>query len=380
MIAFGMSLLTNVGIFVSVGFAVLESAKFKTRMRPDPVPPVQTIATIFPEMIEVQKAGAATADTLPAPPPPVTLAGSRFARTSEDQIALRPDHPAFLGERNTRATSDRAPDPTAPPLPSQAGIRPHDDMHIETTQSDFQDGPLDSSQVASRTGDSAPAPPPEPAALPPIPAAPAMTAAADPPDEADEETPASPPPPREPLVDGPNPVEVPVPVVPAAKRVAESPPAPSRETAMAQPKSSESPKTIEYPKVTPPQKPGFKGNQHKTAIVGSIIRNGRSALDVEDSPLGRYQATISRAVELEWQRNCVRYRDFITPGFLTVRFFVEPSGKVRSINFVGDMKTGEVQRGFTYNSIRDVAIPPMPAGLRKEFAKEPLELTFRFYF
>jgi hypothetical protein len=103
-------------------------------------------------------------------------------------------------------------------------------------------------------------------------------------------------------------------------------------------------------------------------------------LDVEDSPLGRYQAIISRAVEQEWQRNCVRHRDFITPGFLTVRFFVEADGKVRSVQFVGDMETGEVQKGFTLNSIRNAEIPAMSRSLRKEYDKEPLELIFRFYF
>jgi hypothetical protein len=132
--------------------------------------------------------------------------------------------------------------------------------------------------------------------------------------------------------------------------------------------------------------PVFSGNQRKTAIVGSISRTGRSALNVADSPLGRYQAAISRAVELEWQRNCVRHRDFITPGYLTVRFYVEPSGKVKSVQFVGQMGTGEVkkggeiQKGFTLNSIRDAEIPPMPAALKKEFSKDPLELTFNFYF
>ena len=142
-------------------------------------------------------------------------------------------------------------------------------------------------------------------------------------------------------------------------------------------------------KPTPPQaaaaaKPaaetGFKGYQRKSAIVGSISRTGRSALDVVDSPLGRYQAVISRAVEQEWQRNCVRHRDFITPGFLTVRFFVEPTGIVRTVQFVGTMETGEVQKGFTLSAIRDAKIPAMPAAVKKDFAKEPLELIFNFYF
>ena len=378
MIAFGLSLLANAGILTSVGFAVLESAKFKASMRPTPAPPAQTVAMIFPEMIAAPKTAAAPAGALAAPKT-VALMGSRFARTSEDQTAPRPDGPAFLGERNTRATSDRAPDPTAPPLPSQAGIMPQDDMHLETTRSDYQDGPLESSKIATRASDTPPAPP-EPAIAPPEPA-PAMTTAADPPDLADEKTLASAPPPREPLIDGPNPVDVPVPsATTASKQVTETPPATRQETASAQPKSSTSPKTTEDPKVKPTPNPGFRGFQRKTAIIGSISRGGRSALDVEDSPLGRYQAALSRAVELEWQRNCARHRDFITPGFLTVRFFVEPGGKVRSVLFVGEMATGEVQKGFTLNAIRDAAIPPMPAVLRKEFAKEPLELIFRFYF
>ena len=89
---------------------------------------------------------------------------------------------------------------------------------------------------------------------------------------------------------------------------------------------------------------------------------------------------LSRVVEQEWQRNCVRHRDFITPGFLTVRFFVEPTGKVRTVQFVGTMETGEVQKGFTLSAIRDAAIPAMPAAVKKDFDKEPLELIFNFYF
>jgi hypothetical protein len=50
------------------------------------------------------------------------------------------------------------------------------------------------------------------------------------------------------------------------------------------------------------------------------------------------------------------------------------------VQFVGDMETGEVQKGFTLNSIRDAGIPAMPAALRKEYDKEPLEIVFRFYF
>jgi hypothetical protein len=376
MIAFGLSLLANAGILASVGFAALESAKLRARIRPPVTPPAPSVAMIFPDMGDAPKASATHSGT-PAAPPPVELAGSRFARTSADQSASRPDNPLFLGERNTRATSDRAPDPNAPPLPSQAGINPRDDMHLETTESDYQEGPLDSAEVAA-----AAASPPAPAAPAPEEPAPAMAAAAkeDSSDPSEADAVSSIPPPREPVLDGPLAVDVPVPREVAGKRATESPPEARHPTDPAPPKTAGLPKTTQDPKPTPPKNPGFRGYQRKTAVVGSISRTGRSALDVEDSPLGRYQAALSRAVELEWQRNCVRHRDFITPGFLTVRFFVEPGGKVRSVQFVGDMSTGEIQKGFTLNSIRDAAIPPMPADVRKEFTKEPLELIFRFYF
>ena len=378
MIAFGLSLLANAGIIVSVGFAAMESAKFKARMRPTPAPPTPTVALIFPEMVHAEASPAAQSVAAVVAPPPVVQAGSRFARTSEDQTAAHPDGPALLGERNTRATSDRAPDPNAPPLPSQAGITPHDDGHMETTHSDYQDGSLDSTDVAARTTP----PAPEQAVTQPA-TEPITEPAAEPPDTADGSAQASTPPSHEPTLDGPNPVDVPVPPATATgKQVTETPPPTRQDSATSQPKSATTQAPAENPKSNPQPSPGFRGFQRKTAIVGSISRSGRSALDVEDSPLGRYQAALSRAVELEWQRNCVRFRDFITPGFLTVRFYVEPNGKVRpgSIHFVGEMATGEVQKGFTLNSIRNAAIPPMPAAVRKDYTKEPLELIFRFYF
>jgi hypothetical protein len=271
------------------------------------------------------------------------------------------ENPAFIGERDTRATSDRTPVADAPPLPSQAGIEPRDATDIETTESDYQDGELAADNPAAPTPEAAVVPSPPPLPL----QEPAPTTA------------ASAPPPREVLLEGPKPVDVQVPRETATGE--EIKPTPEPRPAQAE-NTPPAPAVAEQPKPAASDKPAFRGFQRKTAIVGSISRTGRSSLDVEDSALGRYQAAISRAVELEWQRNCVRHRDFITPGFLTVRFFVETSGKVRSVQFVGDMETGEVQKGFTLNSIRDASIPPMPTTLRNEYDKEPLELLFRFYF
>ncbi|HEY8990543.1 MAG TPA: hypothetical protein VIM46_01075, partial [Luteolibacter sp.] len=316
-----------------------------------------------------------------APKPPEILK-TPFARTSPEQEAERPQAARFIGERNTQATSDRAPDASAPPMPSQQGIE--DDRDLETTQSRYRDGALDGGAAASPSAPQPPAAPAAPAAPVETPAAPEQTVSKSegerlrmPAEEA-----ASPPPaPRERLADGPNPVER---EVTQAKPEENPKPADDKrkEAAKADAKPAEhavksGPKPIQ---VAGSGNPAFSGFQRKTKLRGSISRKGVSALDVEDSPLGRYQAAISRAVEREWQRNCVRYRDLITPGFLTVRFLVDASGKVRSVGFVEAAVSGEVQKGFTLSSIREAEIPPMPAELKKQLGDEPLELIFNFYF
>jgi hypothetical protein len=348
MIAASLSLLVNLCLLAMAGIAALKLEKVREQVPPTPAATETKAVTIHAIPAE-DAAGEAAA------------ARQRFARTSADQAGQPAENPAFIGERDTRAASGRTPVADAPALPSQAGIEPRDETDIETTESDYQDGELAADNPAAPMPEAAvaPSPPPMPVQEP----APAATASA--------------PPPREVLLEGPNPVDVQVPRETATGGEIKPTPEPRPEPVEITPPA---PAVAQQPKPAASDKPAFRGYQRKTAIVGSISRTGRSSLDVEDSPLGRYQAAISRAVELEWQRNCVRHRDFITPGFLTVRFFVETSGKVRSVQFVGDMETGEVQKGFTLNSIRDAAIPPMSGALRNEYEKEPLELIFRFYF
>ncbi len=376
MIALGLSLLANTVLMAIVGFSTLESALLRKHLAetiPKPPPP-EAIATIFAEIAESRA-------TLLEP---ATPAKQHFARTSPEQAAPPENkNTAFIGERDTKATSDRAPDLTAPPLPSQSGVESKDG-EIETTQSSYRDGKLSTNTNPEPVVDPTPATPASETPAPQEPAASAETKHTDKPDIPGTDSERSTPSAREKLLDGPNPVDVQVPRETAKqenikptpeKRPREAPPTPPESI-----KPAEEPKIAELPKPKPPPDPAFSGFQRKTAVVGSISRTGHNALDVVDTPLGRYQAAISRAVELEFQRNCVRHRDFITPGFLTVRFFVEPGGKVRSVSFDGEMVTGEIQKGFTLNSVRNAEIPPMPASLRKEYAKAPLELVFNFYF
>ena len=362
-IALGLSLLFNVAVLGLAGYAAIRTKVFRQPvMMAAPAPaPTERVITIYPE---ISTEALAVEEVAKKP---------RFARTSPDQAASPPEKADLIGERDTRVTSDRAPDPTAPPLPSQAGIAPRDENDFETTESDYRDGEPEAARAPDAVASADPIAPTPPAELTPMDEAVPREKVANP-DTAES---TFSPPPSEKLLEGPNPVDV------AVAKPEETPDAIKPTPAKRKKGGGPPAKPAELPKppvAKPLSDPAFAGNQRKSAIVGSISRSGRSAMNVANTPLGRYQALISRAVELEWQRNCVRHRDFITPGYLTVRFFVEPSGKVRTVQFVGQMQTGEVQKGFTLNSIRDAAIPAMPAPLKREFAKEPLELIFNFYF
>lgn len=365
-VAICVSVLLNGAFIAWISIEAIKS-EIARKMAIPKKPPAEQVVQIFPEMFErkppseaAKKAAAEAAKTV---------------RTTPDQESAEP--PAsrrYIGERNTEATSDRAPTSDDQTMPSQTGREARPREMPETTESKYQDGKLESQSNPSPATPT----PPSPEVPPEVSESEAKTVKGDTstPEATGEmaETAI-----RENLLDGPNPVETPVKpgeVREDMKPREEKKIRDGQKDGLAEKKAEEKPR----PKPAPIDDPAFKGNQNKTAIQGSISRNGRSALDVADSPMGRYQAAISRAVEKEWQINCMKRRDFIVPGYLTVRFFVQPDGRVKSVQFVGDIEGGEVQKGFTLQSIRDAPIPAMPAEVKKEMGGDALELLFNFYF
>lgn len=357
--AFALSGVLNLLLLILAGIGFIKWQTVKVDLVP-PTAPAEVSATIYIEAPPAEKVSMMLEDSK-----------RRFTRTSDEQETEKRDERSdFIGERNTTATSDQAPDDSAELLPSQKGVEREDEREIETTESDYQDGEVtDSSSSPAAASDLIEV---QDTAEPSTQESVGEVDVADP--GQDEEK--SLPPAREELLDGPNPVDVQVPKEQGVEEeIKETVKKPKVEEAL--PKE-----TIIDTSVTPknPNPKAFSGFQRKTAIVGSISRTGKSALNVDDTVMGRYQAAISKAVEQEWQRNCVRHRDFITPGFLTVRFFVAPNGKVKTVQFVGEMETSEIQKGFTLNSIRDAEIPEMPKDMKPAYEGDSLELIFRFYF
>lgn len=360
-----ISVLLNAAFLAWISIEVIKAEIARKNAASEAAPPEQTLV-IYPEMLELE-VKTPTEEEKP-----------KVVRTSEDQEVSDPAASRrYIGERNTEATSDRAPT-SDDNMPSQAGREPRPEENPETTVSEYQDGtltPRQNTPPLPKTEASEPTPPSEEE----NPSEMAKGLESEEPGEDEEAQTAI----REDLLDGPNPIETPVPEAIVSEDLPareETKPTEGKEDALAEEKTEETTKPKPKPTAAPIDDPAFAGNQTKTAIQGNISRNGRSALDVADTAMGRYQSQISRAVELEWQRNCVRHRDFITPGYLTVRFFVEQNGRVKTVQFVGNSQTGEVQKGFTLNSIRDAEIPAMPPDVKREMGGDALELIFNFYF
>ena len=361
-----ISIVINGLLLAWVSYEAILSKTAKEMINAKPL--AEAVVTIFPEMF-VEEAEEAKPDANE----------QKAVRTSDDQLdPTAPSSRRYIGERNTQATSDRNATNDDTTMPSQAGREARPDEKPETTESVYQDGRLDTPIQATVL--SQPIPLIKELPNPLTNAAEQMKGDKQPdPSEEDKAQTAI----REKLLEGPNMVEKNVPKSEVKENIKPREEKKIRDgnpDGVALNKPNELPKPTAKPTPAVINDPAFSGNQTKTAIRGSISRTGRSALDVVDTPMGRYQAQISRAVELEFQRNCVKRRDFIVPGYITVQFFIDAKGRVTSLSLLGEIEGGEVQKGFTIDSIREAPIPVMPSEIKKEMKGDSLELIYNFYF
>lgn len=350
-------------VFVALVATKLLSGGTREEFAAAPEPTV--IVEIRPEMFERPKPNEVEEEVK-----------KRLMDSSPDQESEEaPKDAAYIGERNTKAGSELPPDPNALALPSQDGREPRRPGEVETIDSNFQDG--EQPDVAMKPESEEMPPPGDPLLKPMEPGAPEL----EPTEKVGEGTPS----------DGDlkselvkTETQVPVPkngeaeeerdpeMLPKEKESESDPQSKNTEGGVAEVKKSE--------KIPPPKNSKFKTEASKTRLRGSIGRKGTTALDVENSPIGRYQAKLSRAVERQWQINCIQYREHITPGFLTIRFLVDENGNVSGARFLEVMSRGEIQQGFTLKSIQQADIPKMPKEIVKELNGDPLELIYNFYF
>lgn len=119
----------------------------------------------------------------------------------------------------------------------------------------------------------------------------------------------------------------------------------------------------------------------RLGIMGAVLALASCAPSprVDEAQLAaRYNESVGRAVQQEWQARCRSHRDRIQPGSLLARFEVAPDGTIASVDFPESSGAVTLQKRLVSDSIRSAGIPPFPAELRKQLSKEPLEIVYRF--
>ena len=301
----------------------------------------------------------------------------RFARTTAAQEGIPEAETDILGERNTRAASELPATPGAEPnTPAQDGAAPLYPGHVETVNKTYQEGSLgrDKSgeatevpQEASASNSDEPGDKPELSGKPLV--EDVLSAKAQ-----NEHLALGEKRPVQQVDQGEDDAKEGV----KKENVAEDRPKEEELGEISKRESKKDPGDggIEQD----PKKDGFSGYSRQTRVTGSITRQGKSALNVRNSPLGRYQALISEAVELQWRRNCEQHRDHIVPGVISIRFYVDQDGDVSGIKFQEVIGANFIERGFTQRALRQVELPKMPKSVQEELKGESLELIYNFYF
>lgn len=371
---------------------IIETPEVVQPPEPLPVSPTETAAETAPPVAEkLQPKEEEKIKPLLKPlPKRKRKRDRRFAKTSAGQAGVPDQDTNIIGENDTRAASEMVPTPGAPEdMPSQDGSQPIHPDHVETVNQTYQDGSVGGDRSGSETEE------PQYATeggrdltVAEVKTMPEEVAAK----VEDVKVGGS-------AEDDANYLQQGEMIArlrekikkeneereAAEKKAAEKAIREAMEEDARQAIASRSKKESEKDgkgseKEKDLKKDGFSGYTAKTRVTGSISRRGKSALNVKNSPLGRYQALVSKAVELQWRKNCEEHRDHIVPGVISLRFYVDKSGSVSGIKFQDVVGANYIERGFTQRAIRQAKLPKMPKNVLKELHGEPLELIYNFSF
>lgn len=363
-IAIAGSLLVHLLLFLLLAVLFTNPTKWEFKAAEVAAKPKEKEVTlIFPEQLI----------PLPLPKPTVPLPKQEiYMRTTQNEASSeKPKTPAFISDRNTKASATKAPDPNSNnPMPTTQGLK---FQMKELANRDYRDGEImeDAAQkstaapkIQPKLQTSAtppiprtPPPPPPPAASQTIAAAASSSPLAKMIEDADKDLarldmrrPLSESRKPEPQMKEPD-SPPPTPQQPKMREVAESPPVPK-----AIPVSDDVLKTT-----SKPQDKAFMPFTRTSENKGTISNRGtEDAVDAEGSPKGKYIRAVTSQVEKKWHLYRALRRDMVSPGSLQVEFFVNAKGQIENLRIVNDRESTTLLSEFTVRAIRDAEIPPMP--------------------
>lgn len=182
----------------------------------------------------------------------------------------------------------------------------------------------------------------------------------------------------------------PIPATPATQAAEQSPPeaepapTPRLETDLAlieAPKPTPRPTPVEKTKTTTrPAKTadaGFQPETRVTRLRGNVSNRGKSSLEANATPLGRYKKQVSDAIGSRWYYYVNSQMGLLNIGTVEIRFTVTPEGKIKS-PLVLSNSSNESFASVSLASVVQAEVPPMPPEVAKLIENGRLEIDFSF--
>jgi outer membrane biosynthesis protein TonB len=305
----------------------------------------------------------------PEPPPPeVTLEipppekNERPMVEAKEITDKKPENAPFESDQHSKAASEQPPDGSLP-LPSQKGIT---QAALELQDQRHTSG----EKPASKSGNPAPQPP----------------------------SPATPPETSQQIPPQPSPSTLPQPsstpsATPKASPTSTPPP---NNIKLLEPPDQEPPQDVKKPQLqdtsrsqSPSQnrqasEPGNKGTTkgyqpetRQTVIRGNISNRGRSSVEAEATPIGRYKKAVADAIGSRWYYLVDERMGLLSIGTVSVSFKVSGNGKVTGLHVVSS-NSNESLTDCSLRSIMDAKLPPIPPDVSKTLQDGSLEIDYSF--
>ena len=117
----------------------------------------------------------------------------------------------------------------------------------------------------------------------------------------------------------------------------------------------------------------YRRMKERSRISGNITSRGISAVNALGTPLGRYQKIVADSIGSRWYVFVDQQRDLITIGTLRLRFFIDRSGKVKSLK-ITENSSNEAFANVCVQSVLEAHLPPIPEDVANTLPAEGLEV------
>lgn len=125
-----------------------------------------------------------------------------------------------------------------------------------------------------------------------------------------------------------------------------------------------------------PQKDAFQPHTRTSEVKGTISNIGsEDAVNAMATPTGRYMRRVTSVIEQKWHQLRNEKKDFVEPGKLRLKFYVNKDGHTEDISIIFN-EANAVLTDFTLTAILKAELPPIPKDLLPILEKERVEIEY----